>query len=283
MNLEQNAQSPVETLDEQVVETDTTTATEDASGEQQEQVTEAVEPTQEQLQEIENKKQSRFQRQQARYEAQLAEQKAEIEFLRKMAVGATQNTTVPVDESQEPRIEDYEGRSITEYIQARDRFLEEKLISAAEQRAKAAYAQEQHKAQMEQRVAEAKKELTDWDEVMAAAQEDPVHPVQDTVEFIVGSDIGPKLGYYLAKNPDEHVRLNGLSSIRRVAELARLEDKLRTQPAAPVPQKKVTAAPAKLSETKGRTTPTSMDPAAAARQGYAAWKIANEARKAQKK
>ena len=277
-----NAQSPTEELlDETVPETNAETATEDASGEQQEAP--AVEQTAEELQEIENKKLSRFQRQQARYEAELEKQRAEIEFLRKLAVGTTQPAVDVVDDSQEPKIEDFEGRSITEYIQARDRFLENKLISAAEQRARNAYAQEQHRARMEQKVNEAKKELTDWDEVMAAAQEDPVHPAQDTAEFIIDSDIGPKIGYYLAKNPDEHVRLNNMSSVKRVAELARLEDKLRTKPELVVPVKKVTAAPAKLSETKGRTTVSAMDPAAAARQGYAAWKVANEARKAAKK
>lgn len=278
---ENHAQSPVETLDEQVVETDTTTTTENASGETQTAPVESQ--TQEQLQEQENKKQSRFQRQQARYEAQLAQQQAEIEFLRKLAVGAAPQSNEPVGEDAEPRLEDFEGRSITEYIQARDRYLENRLITAAEQRAKEAFAREQHRVLMEQRVNQVKQELTDWDEVMAQAAEDPVHPHQDTVEFIIESEIGPKLGYYLAKNPDEHEKLNKMSAVKRVAELARLEDRLRNNSEPAVAPKKVTAAPVKLSETRGRSTPVTLDPAAAARQGYAAWKAANEARRAAKK
>jgi hypothetical protein len=279
------AQSPTELLDETVPEANAETATENASGETQveqsaEEKTQAAAVEEEKL--VEAKKQSRFARQQARFDAQLAEQQREIEFLRKLAVGV--EPSAPVDSGlQEPKLEDFEGRSITEYIAARDRFLETKLITAAEQRARDAFAQEQHRIEMEKRVAEARRDLTDWDEVMAAANDDPVLPLNETVQIIVESEHGARIGYYLAKNPDEHEKLNRLSGVRRIAELARLEDRVRPQAEKPTTARaarKVSSAPAKLTETRGSASLNPMDPAAAARQGYAAWKVANEARRA---
>lgn len=273
MNLNENAESPVEVLDEQVDEVTNTEV------EATEVVSSPEEIAAEQA-EIEAKKQSRFQRQQARYEAQLLEQKQEIEFLRKLATSGVPQQSVVEDTDNEPKIEDYEGKSITEYIEARERFLEDRLVSKAEQRAKAAYAQEQHRSLMEQKVNSFRKELPDWDEVMAAAQEDPVPPTQTTVDFIINSDIGPKIGYFLAKNPDEHERIKGLSALKQISELTRLEDRLTNNVATPVIAKKVTSAPMKLSETKGKSTVTTTDTAAAARQGYTAWKAAKEAQRA---
>lgn len=270
-----NAQSPTELLDETAPEANAEAATENASGVAESAQTEPEKATQVE----EEKRLSRFQRQQARFDAQIAEQQREIEYLRRLATGSAPPASAP-EENQEPKLEDYEGRSISEYIAARDRFLENKLITAAEQRARDAFAQEQHRIEMEKRVTAARRELTDWDEVMAAAAEDPVIPAPETVEFIVESEYGPQIGYYLAKNPDEHDRLNRLSGVKRVAELARLEDRVKPQ-AAPAPApKRVTAAPAKLSETRGNAAVTNMDPAAAARQGYAAWKAADTARRA---
>lgn len=54
------------------------------------------------------------------------------------------------------------------------------------------------------------------------------------MQYLIESDVGPQLGYYLAKNPDEATRLQKLSPTRCIAELGKLETKLEK-----------TAAPAK--------------------------------------
>ena len=97
------------------------------------------------------------------------------------------------------------------------------------------------------------------------------------------SEAGPLITYHLAKNPEEHARLNSMSPFRRVAELGKLEDKLMAQKPAARKSKDVTSAPEKLSDIKG-TSALASDPGVAARTGgYAAWKAADTARNNAKK
>jgi hypothetical protein len=234
----------------------------------------------------ESRKLSRFQRLQQKHETQLQQANQEIEFLRKLALGQPQvGTTVTQSADEEPQIENFADRPLSEFIRARDAFLEKRLISTVEQRARETIAQERLQSAMKQKVSEARQVLTDWDEVMTE-DEDEVIPLQDTINFIVESDVGPFIAHALKKDPDLHDRLNGLSTTRRIAELARLEDKFldskQAQPAVAV--KKVTAAPAKLSETRGLGMAPTGDAAAAAaaRTSYAAWKAADQARQAAK-
>jgi hypothetical protein len=75
------------------------------------------------------------------------------------------------------------------------------------------------------------------------------------MQYLIESDVGPQLGYHLAKNPDEVTRLNKLSPTRLLAELGKLETKLE-KPAAPKTAdaggaKEVSKAPAPISPLDG--------------------------------
>ncbi len=240
------------------------------------------------LQKEEDKKLSRFERQRVRFEEQAAKDRAEIEFLRKMATGNVpqkQNVSVESDPA-EPNIEDYNEKGIAEYLRDRDAHREDKLIKRAREEAAAQIEQQKAVDAWNNRVADARKTLKDWDEVMEAAKEDEVLPTEDTVEFITGSDVGPFIAHHLAKNPDEHERLKKLSPIRRVAELGKLEDKLSkgNKVEAKSDPKKLSNAPAPMATVKGNVTTKSTDTAAAARTGdYKVWKAAETARLAQLK
>lgn len=221
---------------------------------------------------------TRRQRKELQRNAEMKALMDKVAFLEKLAIGqGGVSNSAPTDAA--PKIEDFDGKGIDEYITARDKYFERALVGRVQAEAKATVARERLKAKMESQVTEVKKELLDWDEVMKQAAEDDVQVADDAAAFIAESDIGPKIAYHLAKNPELHEKLNSLSPTRRIAELGKLEDKLTTQKEAEPAKKKVTNAPTKLSNTQGKAALTSLDPAVAARQGYAAWKAADTARK----
>lgn len=252
----------------------------DQTGESQE---ESKAQTEESSDEQEERALSRRQRAELRRQHELQALMDKVAFLERLAVGQGKSVEHSAQvEDQEPRIEDFGGKSIEEYIAARDKHLETKLVRKATTEAQLAMQREKVRDVLNTRMLEARKELPDWDEVMLQAEEDGIQVSPDAVSFIAESELGPKIAYFLAKNPDEHERINKLSPTRRIAELGKLEDKLATKKEEPVPTKKVTSAPTKLSNTQGKPALTPIDPASAARQGYAAWKAADEARKAAK-
>ena len=229
----------------------------------------------------EAKKESRFQRAQRRAEEELRKKDQEIEFLRNLA----KNGTAPAAKAsnvdpEEPKIEDFAGKPISEYIAARDTHREKSLVEKVRAQTQAEMQRAEIEKQFNQRIDDARKELPDWQEVMDAAKEDQIFPPQDVVNFIIESELGPKIAYHLAKNPQEIDRLEKLSPTRRAAELGKLEDKLDTKKVVKE-EKKTSGAPAKLTDVKGGSN-FGADPAVAARQGYEAWKAADAARKAAK-
>jgi hypothetical protein len=84
------------------------------------------------------------------------------------------------------------------------------------------------------------------------------------MQYLIESDVGPQLGYYLAKNPDEVTRLQKLSPSRCLAELGKLETKLE-KPAAPAKvdagkPKEVSKAPAPISRSREKRPTVTKDP-----------------------
>jgi hypothetical protein len=109
---------------------------------------------------------------------------------------------------------------------------------------------------------EAFKESTpDYEDVVSGT--DLVIP-NVAMQYLIESDVGPQLGYYLAKNPGEVTRLQKLSPARCVAELGKLETKLE-KPAAPnkadaAPAKEVSKAPAPIRPLEGKEATVTKDP-----------------------
>jgi hypothetical protein len=196
---------------------------------------------------------SRRQRAAMRREAELQAMKAELELLKKLAFKGAGVEQIHQPDEREPQLEDFDGKSLADYIKARDEYRDRKMQEQISTETRTALAQERQKAALEAKIREARKTLTDWDEVMQEAAEENVMVERDTAEFIAESDAGAHIAYYLAKNPTEHERLNKLSATRRLAELGKLEEKVvKKETEAPAQAKKVTQAPSKLSDTKGK-------------------------------
>lgn len=107
----------------------------------------------------------------------------------------------------------------------------------------------------EQRLAQYKTEVADFDDVMSDfVEEYGDMNVPEIVQVAMESNVGPQLAYYLAKNTEEVERIAKLPPHRRLLELGKLEDKL-SQPktSKPVAEsvKKVTAAPAPVKPVRG--------------------------------
>lgn len=100
---------------------------------------------------------------------------------------------------------------------------------------------------MRARVQQAMKDIPDFVEVITAAQDIEIPGyIQGAMEE---SELGPQLGYYLAKNEDEAKRILALPPAKSLLELGKIELKLAKAPE-PEPTKKppeTTRAPAPIS------------------------------------
>lgn len=200
----------------------------------------------------EAKKPTGFARRWQKHEQELEQARLESEYWKKQAMTASVTST---QEKPAVRTSRHDFDSDDEWLAAK---LEAEKVKWAEEL--------QLKQQFEvvqktfhQQVEAAKKEFKDWDEVFVAAQEAGLTLPNDVAEFIVESPVGAKLAYNLSKNEDELEKFLALSPKRQLAELGKMEDRLSVKQAPEV--KKVSAAPAKLAETKGSgtVTPSSAD------------------------
>lgn len=123
-----------------------------------------------------------------------------------------------------PKPEDF--KTVAEYADALVEYKLDKRIKAREEKA-AKSAQESEEARIAREFATRQtatmKELPDYTEVLERSQiELPKHAMQ----YVMESEIGPKLAYHLAKHPQEADRIAQLSPIRAIAELGKLEVRL---------------------------------------------------------
>jgi len=210
------------------------------------------------------RKKSGFARRAEKFHRQTEELAAELEYWKRTALGQAQAAPQQQPPS-EPKLADYD--SVEDYIRARDVFLEQKVLAKVNTSVQHRSASDRAFMAHEARVAKVKSELQDWDEVFDDAGALQVPP--DAAQFVMESEVGPRIAYHLAKNPEELDRLTKLSPTRRLAELGKLEDRLAPKVA---PPKKATSAPTKLTEVKGGA-----DVAPSGRpSSYADWKARQE-------
>jgi len=127
----------------------------------------------------------------------------------------------------EPKRDEF--RDDEAYSEAQVRHLAEKKASEIlEQRAKA----EQHerlREQFDERTEKAKERYVDF----AAVVENPLLPVNEAMaEFIMDSEHGPDVAYYLGKNPAKAEQIAQLSPVRAARELSRIEAEIAARPKA---------------------------------------------------
>ena len=100
------------------------------------------------------------------------------------------------------------------------------------------------------RTADAAKEFNDFDEYA----DTQIDLTPQMYEFIVDSEIGPKLGYALAKDKTEAQRIFGLSPVQQMKALAKLELQLTGTPPPPVQQLTKASAPPPIKPLAGGST-----------------------------
>lgn len=146
----------------------------------------------------------------------------------------------------------------------------EALVEYKEERKAAEAKSKQQADTWSTRVSEAAKEIPDFDEY--ADVQIPLTPQMR--EFMVESEIGPKLGYALAKDLKEAQRIFGLPPLQQVKALAKLEIELTGPTTPPVKQlTKASAAPPPIKPLAGGTSaPIVKDPSKMSFSEYQAWR-----------
>ena len=94
-------------------------------------------------------------------------------------------------------------------------------------------------------------------------------------QAIVGSEVAPKLMAHFVSNPDEVTRIAGLSPIRQIAEIGKLEDKVSSVVVKPVTVSKAPA-PIEPIGTRGSST---KDPSDMTDHEFAKWRKAQIAQR----
>jgi hypothetical protein len=170
----------------------------------------------------------------------------------------------PQSDGDEPKPEDF--KTLGEYTRALTKY----EVSQAREQGLKAHAQAQQKAQADERVTtfaqrqDAFKAATpDYEDVIGSTE---LNVPNVAMQYMVDSDFGPQLAYYIAKHPDEVTRLSKLSPPRMIAELGKLELKFEKKPEAaatpaPAQSANTSRAPAPIQPLDGKTTPVTKDPA----------------------
>lgn len=191
-----------------------------------------------------------------RLSAEVEELKAQIAALK----GSTSSTVETVAPDGEPTLEQFDG-DLEKFTKATIKWNreQEKAQEAAQAQAK----------EWANRVSRAAEKYKDFAEV--ADVEIPLS--REMREFIVESDLGPDIGYMLAKDPKEAQRIVGLPPMKQVKELARLELQLAGNNAPPAKQlTKASAAPPPIKPLAATATPVVKDPSKMNYQEFVAWR-----------
>lgn len=155
---------------------------------------------------------------------------------------------------------------VSKALQARDA----DTAKTAEQRAYDAKAQT-----FQERVAQAKTAIADFDAVVNAAD---VNVAQHVTDALLDSEKSGELLYHLAKHPDLVERLNGMSVREADREIGRIEATLGQSKAQPV-TKPASKAPAPMRPAgSGSATTAASDPAKMSHEEYRAWRKSQGAR-----
>jgi hypothetical protein len=219
------------------------------------------------------------QREEARKEAQ-TERQARVELEQRLAALEQQRQPQASYVDQEPQPSQF--ADAFEYAKALAEFSTEKAL--AERDRQFAQAREQEAQQKiiqswAQKVQEAKAELPDFDDLVAASDVVVNNAVRDA---ILESDVGPKILYHLAENNDLAKKIASLSPNAALREIGRLEARFEAKPdtkqTAPVVRSK---APAPIQPIRGGQGQPDVPMSANGEWhgSYQAWKLARKAGK----
>lgn len=189
-----------------------------------------------------------------RYQERIARLEAELASVRSAPQGAGEDRKAAIEKEigPAPKETDFEDYAAFEDAKAEYRFKK----AFAEQRLNEREAQASTRAQQAKdeaidafhdRCDEVRGKLPDFDAVLASAKDRAIKPHVESL--VVESEKGGLLAYYLAKNPGELEKLNGMSERAAAKAVGALEHRLtlakpKTATSAPAPAKPVTGAAA---------------------------------------
>lgn len=172
-------------------------------------------------------------------------------------------------DDSEPTIDKFDN--FDQYVAAKAEYIAKKQIESTlterEKRQRAEYETAERSKTVEswnKRIAAATVEMPDFEEVLASSDVPMTDPMQ---QAIMESEVGPKLAYYLANNPDEAEKIAGMSPIAAIRTLGRIEERLLNQKTAV----KTTNAPAPITPVGSRAV-VKKDPGKMTDAEYAKWR-----------
>ena len=194
-----------------------------------------------------------------RYDADRRAETAQAELARIQASQPAQKNAQPGQPMVEPKSEDFDSyeaynRELVRFTIAQDR------IQQAQQHAQDATQQaQQHGAQIwQERVTEAKASHADFDQVMQKAATLPVTPLMHA--YIEGSEVGPKMAYKLATDPELAAKIFQMQPVAQARALVALESSVMpTVQAAPAGKKPARQWPKPPAAVGGGSSPTEID------------------------
>lgn len=186
-----------------------------------------------------------------------------------------------------PKLDDYEtvaewSDAIAQYSEDMADFKAAKRVAAAEENRQQNTTKNEVVETFRGRVNAAKAEMPDFEAVAFSA----ATPLNETMgKYILDSDKGPQVAYWLGQHQDEATRISALPPLRAAREMAFIEAKLNGTTAPPPPKPKVSAAPPPTSEVSGTAGSQPDEAIAALNRGDTAkyMDIMNERDRAKKK
>ena len=166
----------------------------------------------------------------------------------------------PTDDApKREQYEDYES-----YLEARAEYRADKKVEERFSRERENQRTTQEEAskrtvmeRFQQAVREESKTIDDFEDVLSSSEAPMTKAMSDA---IVHSDIGPKLAYHLAKNPDEAERIAALPAARQAVEIGRLEGKLSDSTESPKSTKTPSRAPEPIKPVSGKSGVVDAEP-----------------------
>lgn len=179
---------------------------------------------------------------------------------------------------EEPKPEQFSD--MYEYQQALVDYRVDQRLAEEKQKAEQAKAEAQRQQVLNtwaSRVEAAKSEIPDFEAMVGSSDIAVSNEVRDA---IFESDVGPRILYHLAENPEIAEKLQGMTLTRALATIGKLEAQFEKAKADPEPQKNVTAAkskaPAPINPIKASAAGpvTELDSNRQFHGSYQAWKAA---------
>lgn len=187
-----------------------------------------------------------FEKRIERFEKRLSEKDAIIERLLNQQPAPTSQTVTPSLPVTEPELSMFDG-DVETYTKAHSAWAVQQAMSQFEQKTQF----EKVVGTYQQREQAIKAANPDYDDVIKEFQEDYRHVNAPEInQYLVESDVGPDVYYFLATHRTETDRILALPPHKRLGELGKLEAKLsgNAQPKAPP---KVSTAPKPVTPERG--------------------------------